>query len=39
MSTVKENALLAPRRAFSASKKGMFSNKEGPFLVPSLRPF
>lgn len=34
-----EDAFLAPRRASSASKKGMFSSEEGPFLVPSLRPF
>ena len=31
-----EDALLVSRRASSAPKKGMFSNKEGPFLLSSL---
>ena len=39
MNSLWEDALLAPRRSSSVSKKGMFSSEEGPFLVPSLRPF
>ena len=39
MNDVWEYALLAPRRASSTCKRGMFSNVEGPLLVTCSHPF